>query len=199
MNAVMAKLVEMYKKEQQASTTKDLAEVLAELKPRKSKAQASHGILVKGEDGIMVKLARCCNPIPGDPVVGYITRGAGVSVHRADCPNVMSSKPEEQARLIEVAWDVGIKDVYKVNIVVHSADRPGLVSDIMLITADAKLNLFSVNCQVDKNKNCTTYIGFDITSLDQLEYVMNRIRRMKDVYTVERVVDASGVPGGKRR
>lgn len=199
LNTVMTKLVEMWKKEQQASTTKDLAEVLAELKPKKSKAKASHGILVKGEDGIMVKLAHCCNPIPGDPVVGYITRGAGISVHRADCPNVLSARPEEQARLIEVAWDVGINDVYKVNILINSADRPGLMSDIMLITSEAKLNLFAVNCQVDKNKNCTTYIGFDITSLEQLDYVMNRIRRMKDVYSVERVISANNSGGGRRK
>ena len=198
LNTVMSKLVELYKKEQKLETTKDLAQVLAELKPRKSKAKASHGILVKGEEGIMVKLARCCNPIPGDPVVGYITRGSGVSVHRADCPNVLSNNPEEQSRLIEVSWDVGIDDVYKVNIMITSQDRPGMMSDIMNITSEAKLNIFSLSCHTDKNKMATTHMGLDITSLDQLEYVMNRIRRMKGVYTVERVFSTSG-GGGKRK
>ena len=198
LNTVMSKLVELYKKEQKLETTKDLAQVLAELKPRKSKAKASHGILVKGEDGIMVKLARCCNPIPGDPVVGYITRGSGVSVHRADCPNVLSNNPEEQSRLIEVSWDVGIDDVYKVNIMITSQDRPGMMSDIMNVTSEAKLNIFSLSCHTDKNKMATTHMGLDITSLDQLEYVMNRIRRMKGVYTVERVFSTSG-GGGKRK
>ena len=198
LNTVMSKLVELYKKEQKLETTKDLAQVLAELKPRKSKAKASHGILVKGEDGIMVKLARCCNPIPGDPVVGYITRGSGVSVHRADCPNVLSNNPEEQSRLIEVSWDVGIDDVYKVNIMITSQDRPGMMSDIMNITSEAKLNIFSLSCHTDKNKMATTHMGLDITSLEQLEYVMNRIRRMKGVYTVERVFSTSG-GGGKRK
>ena len=198
LNTVMSKLVELYKKEQKLETTKDLAQVLAELKPRKSKAKASHGILVKGEEGIMVKLARCCNPIPGDPVVGYITRGCGVSVHRADCPNVLSNNPEEQSRLIEVSWDVGIDDVYKVNIMITSQDRPGMMSDIMNVTSEAKLNIFSLSCHTDKNKMATTHMGLDITSLDQLEYVMNRIRRMKGVYTVERVFSTSG-GGGKRK
>ena len=198
LNTVMSKLVELYKKEQKLETTKDLAQVLAELKPRKSKAKASHGILVKGEEGIMVKLARCCNPIPGDPVVGYITRGSGVSVHRADCPNVLSNNPEEQSRLIEVSWDVGIDDVYKVNIMITSQDRPGMMSDIMNVTSEAKLNIFSLSCHTDKNKMATTHMGLDITSLDQLEYVMNRIRRMKGVYTVERVFSTSG-GGGKRK
>lgn len=186
LNTVMSKLVELYKKEQQQNTAKDLAAVLAELKPRKSKAKSSHGILVKGEEGIMVKLARCCNPIPGDPVTGYITRGSGVSVHRADCPNVLSNNPAEQGRLIEVSWDVGINDVYKVTIMITSQDRPGMMSEIMNVTSEAKLNIFSLSCHTDKNKNASVYMGIDITSLDQLDYVMNRIRRMKGVYSVER-------------
>lgn len=199
LNSVISKLVEIYKKDQKLNTTKDLSELLAELKPRKSKAKASHGILVKGEDGIMVKLARCCNPIPGDPVIGYITRGSGVSVHRADCPNVLSNNPDEQSRLIEVSWDVGIDSVYKVNIVITSVNRPGMMADIMMATSEAKLNIFSLNCRTDKNKVATTHIGLDISSLEQLEYIMNRIRRMKGVYSVERVVaNFNGNNGGKK-
>ncbi|MEE3396867.1 MAG: bifunctional (p)ppGpp synthetase/guanosine-3',5'-bis(diphosphate) 3'-pyrophosphohydrolase, partial [Succiniclasticum sp.] len=117
LTAIMSRLVDIYKQEQQKQlqSKKDLSQLLAELKPRTSKAKSSHGILVKGEDGIMVKLARCCNPVPGDPVIGYITRGSGISVHRTDCPNVMSNNPEEQSRLIDVTWDVATDDVYKAN------------------------------------------------------------------------------------
>ena len=166
--------------------------MLAELKPRKTKAKASHGILVKGEDGIMVKLARCCNPIPGDPIVGYITRGSGVAVHRADCPNVLSNNPEEQSRLIEVAWDISLDSVYKVNIFITANDRANLVGDILTITSESKLNIFSMNCKADKNKLATMEFGIDITSLEQLEYIMNRIRRLKGVYSVERIVSGHG-------
>lgn len=196
LNTVMSKLVDIYKREQQLTTTKDLAQVLAELKPRKSKARSSHGILVKGEEGIMVKLARCCNPIPGDPVIGYITRGSGISVHRADCPNVLSNNPDEQQRLIEVAWDIGINDVYKVNIMITSGDRPGIMSEIMNIVSEAKVNISSLNCHTDKNKIAILHMGLDIVSLEQLEYVMNKIRRMKGVFTVERVLSTAN--GGKR-
>ncbi len=192
LNTVISRLVDIYKKEQKSDTTKDLSELLAELKPRKSKAKSSHGILVKGEEGIMVKLARCCNPIPGDPVVGYITRGSGISVHRADCANVLSNNPEEQNRIIEVAWDVGLDSVYRVSIVITSADRPGLMADLMVITNEAKLNIFSLICKTDKNKIATTHIGLDISGSEQLEYVMNRIRRMKGVYTVERDITTGG-------
>lgn len=198
LNTVISKLVDVYKKEQKLDTNKDLAQVLAELKPRKSMAKASHGILVKGEEGIMVKLARCCSPIPGDKVIGYITRGNGVSVHRADCPNVLTNNPEEQSRLIEVSWDVGINDVYKVNIIVTGHDRPGLMIDVMNATSETKINIFSLSCHTDKNKIAHMHMGLDITSIDQLEFFMNRIRRMKGVYSVERVVSTAS-SGGKYR
>ena len=192
LNSVISKLVDIYKKEQKLNTTKDISEMLAELKPRKTRAKGSHGILVKGEDGIMVKLARCCNPIPGDAIVGYITRGSGVAVHRADCPNVLSNNPEEQSRLIDVAWDISLDSVYKVNIFITANDRANLVGDILTITSEAKLNIFSMNCKADKNKLATMEFGIDITSLEQLEYIMNRIRRLKGVYSVERVVSGAG-------
>ena len=192
LSSVISKLVDIYKKEQKLTTTKDISEMLAELKPRKTKAKASHGILVKGEDGIMVKLARCCNPIPGDPIVGYITRGSGVAVHRADCPNVLSNNPEEQSRLIDVAWDISLDSVYKVNIFITANDRANLVGDILTITSESKLNIFSMNCKADKNKLATMEFGIDITSLEQLEYIMNRIRRLKGVYSVERIVSGHG-------
>ena len=198
LNTVISKLVDVYKKEQKLDTNKDLAQVLAELKPRKSMAKASHGILVKGEEGIMVKLARCCSPIPGDKVIGYITRGNGVSVHRADCPNVLTNNPEEQSRLIEVCWDVGINDVYKVNIIVTGHDRPGPMIDVMNATSETKINIFSLSCHTDKNKIAHMHMGLDITSIDQLEFFMNRIRRMKGVYSVERVVSTAS-SGGKYR
>ncbi len=196
LSAVMSKLVDIYKKEQRQNTTKDLSALLAELKPRKSKAKTSHGILVKGEDGIMVKLARCCNPIPGDPVVGYVTRGSGVSVHRTDCPNILSNNPAERGRLIDVSWDVSLDSVYKVHILVTSTDRPNIMSDVMTVTSEAKLNIYSLNCGVDKNKVCSMNIGLDIATLEQLDYLMNRIRRIKGVYNVERII--SGSIGGRK-
>ena len=191
LGTVMTKLVEMYKKEQQATVNKDLAQVLAELKPRKSKAKNSHGILVKGEDGIMVKLARCCNPIPGDPVVGYITRGTGVSVHRRDCVNVLNATPADVARMVDVAWDIGVEDVFKVTIFVLSADRPGLMVDMLAIVSDEKVNIYDLKTHTDKNKRASIHIGMDVNSLDQVERVMNRIRRMKDVYSVEREISGT--------
>lgn len=135
----------------------------------------------------MVKLARCCNPIPGDAIVGYITRGSGVSVHRSDCVHVLKYSPEEQQRMIEVTWDISLDKLYKVNIVIVSDDRPGMMGDVMAVTTDAKLNLFGINCHVEEaTKKAVMNLGIDIATVNQLEWVMNRIRKIKGVITVER-------------
>ena len=191
-NTVMVKFIDIYKKAQQHNTTKNLSQLLATLKPRTSKAnKASHGILVKGESGIMVKLAKCCNPIPGDPIVGYITRGHGVSVHRADCPNVLSSK-EEADRMIDVAWDIAGDAVYKVVLEITAVDQTGVMANIMTVASETKINISSLNARSDGNKTAYVKLGLDINGTEQLAYVMGRIRRIKGVYKVERLV--SGVP-----
>ena len=199
LTAIMSRLVDIYKLEQQKQlqSKKDLSQLLAELKPRTSNAKSSHGILVKGEDGIMVKMARCCNPVPGDPVIGYITRGSGISVHRADCPNVLSNNPEEQRRLIDVTWDVATDAVYKANIVLLVTDKPGIMVDIMMAISENKININNISSHSDKNKTATVHLGLDINNIGQLETIMNRIKRIQGVYSVERVTSGSGAESGK--
>lgn len=192
-HTIIAKLVEFYKKEQQEKNPENLAKLLENLKPRTSKSASSHGILVGGEGGLMVKLARCCNPIPGDEIVGYITRGSGVSVHRADCVHVLAYNPNEQKRMIDVKWDISLDTLYKADVVIVSEDRTGLLGDIMSVITDVKLNLFGINSHIDEvNKTATITLGIDINSLDQLEYVMNRLRKMKGIIRVERALAGSG-------
>ena len=199
LTVIMSRLVDIYKLEQQKQlqSKKDLSQLLAELKPRTSNAKSSHGILVKGEDGIMVKMARCCNPVPGDPVIGYITRGSGISVHRADCSNVLSNNPEEQRRLIDVTWDVATDAVYKANIVLLVTDKPGIMVDIMMAISENKININNISSHSDKNKTATVHLGLDINNIGQLETIMNRIKRIQGVYSVERVTSGSGAESGK--
>ena len=201
LNTILAKLVDLYKAEEQQKLrqSKDLTQLLNELKPRTSNAKSSHGILVKGEDGIMVKLARCCNPVPGDPVVGYITRGNGISVHRVDCPNVLSNNPEEQARLIPVTWDVATDHVYKANIVIQSVDKPGMMIDIMMAISENKININNVNSHTNKDKVATIHLGLDITNTSQLDAIMSRIKRIQGVYRVERMTAGTGEPLAKKK
>lgn len=187
-NGVMVKLVDLYKKTQRQNTTKNLTQLLSELKPKTVKThKGSHGILVKGEDDIMVKLAKCCNPIPGDPIVGYITRGHGVSVHRADCPNVLANT-EDPNRMIEVSWNVDTDTAYKVVLRLTAVDQPGVMANIMTVASETKVNINSINAHTNPNKTAFIDMGLDISSLDQLNYIIGRLRRIKGVYKVDRKV-----------
>jgi guanosine-3',5'-bis(diphosphate) 3'-pyrophosphohydrolase len=191
LNTVMVKLIDIYKKQQRKNTTKNLSQLLSELKPRTLKTnKASHGILVKGEDDIMVKLAKCCNPIPGDPIIGYITRGHGVSVHRADCPNVLANK-EDADRMIEVSWNIDTDTTYKVVLRLSAVDQPGVMANIMMVASETKVNINSLNAHTNPDKTAYVDLGLDISSLDQLNYIISRMRRIKGVYKVERKI--SGV------
>jgi GTP pyrophosphokinase len=184
-HSVMTKLIEAYKKDIRSANPDDISHLLAELKPKRTKSKSSHGILVKGESGLMVRLARCCNPVPGDPIIGYITRGRGVSVHRSDCTNVLN-EPEEYERMIEVNWDISTDDVYRVTVEVQAMDRAGLLSDIMMVLSESKTNASSVNAKVLKNKMANITLSLDISNINQLEHIMTKVRRIKDVYSVHR-------------
>ncbi|SHI36422.1 GTP pyrophosphokinase [Propionispora hippei DSM 15287] len=191
-HAVMAKFIEIYKKELREAAPPDVSKLLADLKPKNNtKKKSSHGILVEGEGGLMVRLARCCNPVPGDPIFGYITRGRGVSIHRADCTNILRH-PEEYARMIEVSWDINTDSVYKVAIEVQCVDRAGMLSDILMVIAESKTNVSSVNARPQKNKTSVITLTLDISNLNQLEHIMTKIRRVKDVYSVHRATLSVG-------
>ncbi|MDU2065136.1 MAG: bifunctional (p)ppGpp synthetase/guanosine-3',5'-bis(diphosphate) 3'-pyrophosphohydrolase [Sporomusaceae bacterium] len=190
-HAIMTKLVEIYKKEQKQSSPPDMKQMLAELKPKRPKNKSSHGVLVKGESGLLVRLARCCNPVPGDAIVGFITRGRGVSVHRADCINILHNR-EEYERVIEVDWDVSGDQVYPVTVEVTGSDRPGLLSDIIILSAENKLNISTVNARVQNNKVAVITLSFNLKNVSQLELIMTKIRRVKDVYSVHRPTQGAG-------
>lgn len=190
-HGVMTKLIELYKKETKSETPQDISQMLAELKPRSPKSKSGHGVLVKGESGLMVRLAKCCNPVPGDLIVGYITRGRGVSVHRADCTNVLNNK-EEYERMIEVMWDVARDALYKVTIQVNAADRPGVLTDIMMVASESKVNISAVNARTEKNKTATVTVSLEISTKEQLEYIMSKMRRVKNVYSVSRYNATAG-------
>jgi GTP diphosphokinase / guanosine-3',5'-bis(diphosphate) 3'-diphosphatase len=191
LHAVMAKLVDSYKKEQKNASPPDLMQLMTELKPKRTPSKASHGVLVKGENGLLVRLARCCNPVPGDEIIGFVTRGRGVSVHRADCLNILNNQAEFE-RMIEVSWDVSLDQVYPVTVEVTGTDRAGLLSDIMVLSSEEKINISTINAKVHKNKSAVITLSFELKNVSQLELVMTKIRRIKDVYTVQRSVRGIG-------
>jgi GTP diphosphokinase / guanosine-3',5'-bis(diphosphate) 3'-diphosphatase len=148
---------------------------------------AAHGVRVLGVDNVLMRFGRCCSPLPGDRVLGYITRGRGVSIHRADCPNIqfLRNQPE---RLVEVEWEASPDGTYRVEIEVEALDRVGLLKDILGTVTETKTNVVSVNARVRKDKVGIVNIVVDIRNVTQLTAVMQRIGQVPEVYNVERVV-----------
>ena len=192
LNGIMSKLIDMHKQEVQKVTPPDISQMLHALKQplKKHKKKTSHGVLVEGEDGFLVRLARCCNPIPGDPITGYITRGRGVSVHRSDCPNLINDM--DFSRVIEVNWDVGLDKVYTVQIDIVCNDKTGMLAALFALTAEMRINITSLTAKPNKsNKTSVVNLGLDVRNSQQVAQIMTKIRRMKDVYSVSRSLGAT--------
>lgn len=190
-NTVLIKLLELHKKDlqKQEEKTNSLA-ALEKLKTKKPVKYNGTGILVKGEPGLLVRLAKCCSPVPGDPIIGFITRGRGVSVHRADCPNVTHGQNDVD-RLIDVEWDYDGNERFEVNMEIVAYDRTGIMAEIMATLAEMKISILSVNAKTSDTKNVTIHMGISIKDLAQFEFVATKIRRLKDVYAVERYTGGS--------
>ncbi len=178
---VVAKLRDRWLKENQDKAAVVLDDARAEREPK-----PFEGVKVKGVENILVRFSRCCNPVPGDPILGYITRGRGVSIHRADCPNITqyARSPE---RLIEVNWDEVNTTSYPVEIAINSIDRPGLLSDVANVVAENRVNILTARARTNRNKTATINIVLQIRNLEQLDYIIQRVKRVKDVLAVERV------------
>ena len=141
-------------------------------------------IRVKGERGVLTQIAQCCKPVPGDPIRGYITRGKGITVHRATCKNVMNVLNQE--RLVEVDWDTGGRQLYPVAIKIEAWDRTALLRDIATVIAENKINLTGAEVQVYDDKTAVISTTVEISSLTQLSRLMERLETVKDVHTVAR-------------
>ena len=190
-NTVLIKLQELQKKDLQKQEEQNSSLVMLEkLKPRKPVKHSGTGILVKGEPGLLVRLAKCCSPVPGDPIIGFITRGRGVSVHRADCPNVTHGQSDVD-RLIDVEWDYEGDERFEVNMEIVAYDRTGIMAEIMAALAELKISILSINAKTSDTKNVVIHMGISIKDLAQFEFIATKIRRLKDVYAVERYTGGS--------
>ncbi|HWP98533.1 MAG TPA: bifunctional (p)ppGpp synthetase/guanosine-3',5'-bis(diphosphate) 3'-pyrophosphohydrolase [Syntrophomonadaceae bacterium] len=142
---------------------------------------------VKGVDDVAIRLAHCCNPLPGDDVLGYITRGRGVSVHRRDCPNMQHYLRSEKDRILEVEW-ADTSGVYNVELEVSAFDRPRLTTDVLNEIAEARVQVNSVYSRVTKNNLALMNFKLEINDLGRLQAVIHRIQKVKDVIEVRRVL-----------
>lgn len=150
----------------------------------KRKAQKS-GIDVKGVDGVKVRIAKCCTPVPGDDIIGYITIGRGISVHRADCPNVNNNV--EESRIVQVSWQKDEANSYEAAIEVRALDKPNVIGDVANRINEAKLNMTSLNARSTRDGDAIVDVILEITNIDELEGIIEKLKRVKNVFDVYRM------------
>ena len=172
------------------ATDSDAAEAVFELpnKPRSINRdrQNSSGILVKGDPDVMAKLARCCTPVPGDVILGFVTRGSGVSVHRTDCKNVEQLKLEPE-RIMDVSWAPNSKSLFLVQIQIEALDRGGLLSDVTRVLSEHHVNILSASVSTRSDRVALSRFVFEMGDSNTLEHLLNAVRRIEAVYDVYRV------------
>lgn len=153
---------------------------------RMPRPRSDSGVLVRGAADILVKIARCCTPVPGDEILGFVTRGQGVSVHRADCSNTKGLKQDPE-RLIEVEWDTNTSGVFLVNIQVDALDRAGLLSDVTRVLSEHHVNILSANLHTSRDRFAISRFSFQMGDIVHLDRLLSAVRRIEGVYEVARV------------
>ncbi|TCZ77248.1 bifunctional (p)ppGpp synthetase/guanosine-3',5'-bis(diphosphate) 3'-pyrophosphohydrolase [Paenibacillus albiflavus] len=190
---VVNKLTEKHRKEVEESEKIQLTNEVKEVKaaPEKElKRYPTNGVRVKGIDNLLVRFARCCNPVPGDEIVGYITRGRGVTVHRSDCSNIPADDMDESNRIIEVEWAGAVESIYNVEIEITGHDRRGFLNEVLQAVSESKTMITAVSGRTDKNKMSLVHMTIQIRNVDHLHSVVEKIKRVKDVYSVQRIMQA---------
>jgi GTP diphosphokinase / guanosine-3',5'-bis(diphosphate) 3'-diphosphatase len=148
------------------------------------KRKISSGVVVKGVEDILVRFGKCCQPVPGDPIIGFITRGFGVTIHRTGCVNIVKTNPE---RLIEVEWAQSTKEAFPVKIMVRAVDRMGLLADVAVSISKCGANILSANSQMDEDKVVSSFFTLAVENTEQLDQVLAGLRNIKQVQEVRRM------------
>lgn len=183
---ILQRILDEYRKNVKPDKVEQLVEKTdSRVKTRK---KLDGGIQIDGVDNILVKFSRCCNPVPGDKIVGYITRGRGVSIHRQDCKNVRKNLYDKE-RLVEVKWEGFTDSSYPVEIEVSAYDRHGVLSDIINTIGDMKTNIDAVNARATKNGVAVIDLVLEINDKEHLEKVMGTLRKVQGIYSVKRLMN----------
>ena len=187
---VFNKLVEAYDKENKKNLTDEqVLEAASETQEKLHIAKSKSGIVVKGIHDVAVRFSYCCNPIPGDEIVGFVTRGRGITIHRTDCVNVLNMSETDRTRLIEAEWqqpDTKEKEKYMAEIQVYANNRTGLLVDLSKIFTERKIDLRSINSRTSKQEKATISMSFEIGSKEELRSLIEKIRQVESVIDVER-------------
>ncbi len=188
---VVNKLIEEFDKKNKSNVTDE--QVLAETSSEKPKERASGkkgGIIVKGIDDVAVRFSKCCSPVPGDEIIGFVTRGRGISIHRTDCVNVINISDLDKTRLIEAEWQHLDYDKtgerYVADIKIYANNRTGLIVDVSKVLTERKIDVKSMNCRTSKNGTATLEVGFEITGVNQLNELVSKLRNIEGIIDIER-------------
>ena len=190
---VVNKLVEEYQKDHQTSKTDE--EIIEEIGNQQithkhSKSMAHSGITVKGADDVSVRFSKCCSPVPGDEIIGFITRGRGISIHRTDCSNILSMSQNERSRLIEAEWaPEAIKmngERYLTELCLYVHNRRGILLDITKIFMEMKMDINSLGTRVSKQGLASIYLSFETSGREELDTIMNKLHSIEGIVDIER-------------
>ncbi|MDK0542686.1 bifunctional (p)ppGpp synthetase/guanosine-3',5'-bis(diphosphate) 3'-pyrophosphohydrolase [Clostridium perfringens] len=186
-STVISKLKEnVVKQVTEEELNKNIEEQIAKTE-RQIKKKQNYGVTVKGLNNIMVRFARCCNPVPGDDIAGYITKGRGVSVHRKDCSNFKAIVEKQEEKVVDVSWGTEKGAAYVAELEVKAEDRMCLLSDVMLVITDSNFRLLSLNAKSGRNGVANINIQVKIDNIEQLKELMKKIRRLQGILDVYRV------------
>ncbi|WP_243120770.1 bifunctional (p)ppGpp synthetase/guanosine-3',5'-bis(diphosphate) 3'-pyrophosphohydrolase [Pelotomaculum sp. FP] len=187
-NSVLSKIrAEEAKLEKKGLLAEEVQNIKNDVKPAAGWGKPMQGIRVKGIDNILIRLSHCCNPVPGDPITGYITRGRGISIHRNDCMNLINYQRQEGERLVEVAWDQEFTEPFQVKLEINGLDRAGFLSDVMAVLVEMKISANWVTARGRKDGAAVIELVLTMKGIEQLDYIMTKISRVKDVYDMRRV------------
>lgn len=172
--------------EKQKQQVQEMINQPAKKEPEKMKVRHEGGIVIEGVDNLLIRISRCCNPVPGDSIVGYITKGRGISIHRSDCPNVQNK--DAANRLIDVEWEdaTDINKEYDADLEIYGYDRSGLLNDVLQTVNTVTKRLVSVEAKTNKDKMATIRITVAIQNLTHLKSIVDKIKQIPDVYSVRR-------------
>ena len=182
---VLNRMIEEYRKINKLDAPEPVLRIDKPQDNQKKAPKSNHGVIVEGDPGMLVRFAKCCNPLPGDDILGYITRGRGVSVHRADCTNMRASA-EEGVRMIHVEWEGDIQAAYDADISIRCYDRPGLLADISHLFYNLEVPIVAISARSDKTDTVGINLTLNVKNAQQLESIIRQLRKRSDVIEVFR-------------
>ena len=190
LSRLMPRVKEEFQKTYRSAPEEEKAQLTQQLANNKKPGKPTSGVIVEGLDSCLVKFAKCCNPLPGDPIVGFVTRGYGVSIHKQDCVNVLNSPKENEGRWVRAEWaSVGTSEKFKSTIDITSQPRDTLLADVSILLSNMHIPLHALIAKESKDHSVIMIqITVEVNGVDQLNYLLNSLRSIKGIEDVRRAI-----------